>query len=130
MTAFDPFEELLADTRARCRASDREEAQAIAELPDQDILWLLANQWQPPGPVLEPERRRSAGSGAFVLTVGEFRAYQDAVDQARRIKDQLELAERKRLGGEDERWPAELRLLLQEKAAQVQAMAEGWKQEP
>ncbi len=115
--------ELVDDVRRRCRASDREEARAVAELPDQDLLWLVANGWQPPSAA---PARRSAGRGEFVLTVEQYGEYRAALQRAQDLKTLLELA---RAHDADSDQVAELRLRLHREAEEIRAMAEGWQQQ-
>lgn len=111
--------ELVADVRRRCRAADREEARAIANLPDQDLLWLVANGWQPPADA--PARSASSrGRNAFVLTTAQYEEYKAAVAGAQQIRWQLVATPR------DSPRVAELRLKLQRAAEDIRALSDQW----
>ena len=118
--------ELVADVRRRLRMAEDERARSIADLPDSDLVWLLANGWEPPAP--RPVRRTAATVDAFVLTVEQYEAYQRTVREAQEIKVRLQLAEAHRSLSSMDRSEVEvaLRYELRLKAERLQSMAEEW----
>lgn len=120
----DTLADLIADVRQRCRDCDREEAQAIADLPDQDLVWLVANGWQPPAAA--PARPANAGTwGSFVLTQEQYREYLEAVTRAKETRNLLNVTQARG----NTAAIAELRLLLQRQADEIRALSDQWQVE-
>lgn len=115
--------ELVADVRRRLRASTHETAQTIAYLHDSDLLWLLANGWEPPAPTPSARPR----TGAFVLTTEQFHAYQQAVQEAQEVKQMLQLMKASDVARAES--IGELQADLCRRADGLRAMAAEWKPE-
>lgn len=109
----------LADVRRRVSGV----SDGLAALHDSDLLWLVANGWQPPagGPA-----RHVWGDG-WRLTTAQYEAYRRTVAEAQQIRDLLTTADRVGgLGIDSSREVGQLRAALRQKAAELQAMVEEW----
>lgn len=123
---MDPEVIDLGALRRRLRAVS-DETGALAALTDADLLWLLANGWEPPG--VEVQRAANpATDSCFVLTTAQFHAYRQKVDDARAIKELLRIEERAAgLVGEGDGERVEiLRAALRRCLADLQEMSAGW----
>lgn len=117
----------LPEVRRRLRAAEDPALHSVADLTDDTLLWLLANHWRPPA--APPRRSNPATTNTFALTQEQYNQYLKVVNEAKAIKEMLEVEQRVVAGLGGEPLPervAELRGRLRERTDQLKSMSESW----